>query len=404
MNLRLKPMAVEERALLTLICASLFWPTSINGQISRAVTAIGFVVVLLLIIVLLISNRTKISLIRTSLALLIYSALCFFTIISMNQSDGITEGAVLSRLVMCSFFVLFLVRIERVNFFLRILSLCEFIFILQLCSISLNLTIINTFFSNFYDYYWDGLVAHMLLHGKPVGTFAIHSLAGFAAFLFFYVRLRMFNMKPTLTNFTMLMLNLIVLYALRSFTGLVFLALSLCILLVRLPRKYQLAFVFLAVGTALTMHETILSWSKEILSAHHSGPLSRYSKGTPVRETLDIIFSPSFHPVGFGLHPNVFYGDSGVVELLLRGGALVLAMSYLLLFSFLRANVKRTSDILVLLASVLAFEVGFSLIKDLRFFGLLALAIVVLRAIDESQRVINFSGSHFRLKWVQEKK
>jgi hypothetical protein len=385
MNLRLKPIAVEERVLLVLILISLFWPTSINGQISRALTAVGFLGVLVIIGVLLTSRKTKISLLRASLALLLYSLLCIFTVFSMNESEGITEGAVLSRLVMCSFFILVFIKIERARLFFGILFVCELVFLLQLLSITLDLAVVSAFFSNFYDYYWEGLVAHMLFHGKPVGTFAVHSLAGFAAFLFFYIRLRMFNVTPSLRNFSMLMVNLTVLYTLRSFTGLVFLALSLIILLIKLPRGYQVAFLLLTLGSALTVHETIINWGAEILGAHHSGPLSRFTKGTPVRDTLDLILSPGFLPLGFGLRTDVFYGDSGLVELLLRGGFIVLALSYILLFCFLCANVKRVSDIVILLSATMAFEVGFSLIKDLRFFGLIALAVVLLRVLDETK-------------------
>jgi hypothetical protein len=116
---------------------------------------------------------------------------------------------------------------------------------------------------------------------------------------------------------------------------------------------------------ALTVPETTivheqLSAIGDVLSLDTNGLRGRYSGQGALTSNLRYVASAPFSPVGAGFHPDLMYGDSGVIEFLLRGSVPLVLLIYTGLFVFLKSNLASRSQALFLFAVLLGFEIGFS--------------------------------------------
>lgn len=370
---------------------ALFWPTSLGAGISLTLAGLGYAICGCALLASLVTQPRPPYLLLATIAAL-YGMLWGYYFVN-PEATTVTDGAVLTRSVMCLFLLSRLrgAHLSGVHF----IAVLEFLFAIQLAAFGLDLPWITTPFAVAYDYYWDGLVAHMLSMRKPVGTFALHSVAAFASFLLLYVRSERYALFGRTKDLLMCGFQLIVLVALASYTSLVLSALGAILFFIRARMALRIGLIVLGVAFLFLEYERASDWVRAITSATYSGPQSRFAPDTPVYETLVHIQSDRFSPVGFGFIDGVFYGDSGAVELLLRTGWMGLLIAYAAFVAFVLRNSQNTRDAAIVAATTLAFEIGHSALKDIRTFGILTVVLVALNqarrfraATDKLERVL----------------
>jgi hypothetical protein len=103
-----------------------------------------------------------------------------------------------------------------------------------------------------YTYFYPELLPAMFMLRKPVLTFCTHSVAGFFIFLFFWVNLRTYEVRRTVSNLCFAIMYLVFSLFLFSFTSLFFFAWEATfLLLLGLKRNWKLTIVgVLILGSA----------------------------------------------------------------------------------------------------------------------------------------------------------
>jgi len=257
---------------------------------------------------------------------------------------------------------------------------------------------VNGLVMSYYSNFFPDLVPGMLEFGKPVLTFATHSLAGFFIFLFFWL-----NFRTYLSTRRFAFLIFAVCYftfdlCLLSVTGFGFALFAFAIMSVhfwrRNPRTVAtalLAFFFLVPRIVHRLYSPIENWQDlvEIVSPAFTSPgegfLGRYgSQGNNV-SNLKYIAEHPFSPTGLTTAGNLFIGDSGPVEYLIRGSVLLLFLMYVGLFQFLRRNLAGKLDMYVLFLAILVMELGFTSLTYFRLMYLLPVAVIYLNSLPKPE-------------------
>ncbi|MPY90074.1 MAG: hypothetical protein GEU99_19395 [Luteitalea sp.] len=248
--------------------------------------------------------------------------------------------------------------------------------------------LIRTYYSAFYP----GLLVSMLdWYDKPVLTFATHSVAGFFYYLFFYLNFRAYVVTGSRAGLAAAIGHIALGLALRSTTGWILMTLAAAQLAVALWRRHgrQLAWVpllapALMVGVVVLEMERLAASIEPVrevlIGTEVSGLLARYSERGMLGGNLRYLRDSPFSPLGFnyGLDQDLFYGDSGLIQLMLRGSLPLVLLVYGGLYGFLRANLRSQSDVRWLYLVILAFEVGYVPLFRFRFTSFLPFMIVYL--------------------------
>lgn len=366
----------------TLVSISLLSPTSNNNEVLHYLVGISYVIILFCTCINIFIYRTSQKphhIITVFTIMLLY---IFYTLYNPYVYE-LTDGAYLTRIVSTLFF-LYTISANNAKYCERILYLLETLLFLQLISFLLDIKLLNSFMANFFDYYWIGLYENMVNYYKPVSVFALHSVAGFAFFLFSYVRLKQLIVLKKIKYAFLLCLYIVSLLALKSFTGIVFLIAILMLIFHHYRLNFKLWVLTLLAISAIILffYEDLFSIFYGIINSNISGPQSRFTEGTMVYETIEYILDPLFIPLGFGYSDSVFFGDSGVIELILRIGLLGLIISYAMVYLNYKKNVLKKGGMLPIFFAVMAFEVGHSILKDLRYFGIIIIVLTVLASIN----------------------
>jgi hypothetical protein len=358
--------------------AAIFSPTSYSPtDIAQYLAGAGYAFCFCFMLYALVTGP-KIPSFLFLLVLWLYVLFCYYYLLN-DEVRAMTDGSLLTRSTMCLFLIC---SIRNVRFEAKkIILVLDIIFWLLLMSFATEFTYFTDFFANYYTYYWSGLVSHMFAFQKPVSVFALHSVAGFAAFLILYT----YIIRHSIYRHTLDLFNIgfyfVVLFMLSSFTSLVFLGASFLIFFWHSKRVNKFLILALLIFFAFIQRNQILDWLSSVVSISYSGPQSRYLEGTPIYETISYITGDGFYPVGFGFVDGVLYGDSGVVELVLRVGWLGLLLAYTTFWLFIKRNCINLSDAVVIFSATLAFESGHSALKNLRVLGMILLTVVLLNHI-----------------------
>ena len=126
----------------------------------------------------------------------------------------------------------------------------------------------------------------------------------------------------------------------------------------------------------------IWEFASEVLAGPGTGFLGRYgSQGNNLNNFAYVSAHP-FRPVGLTAAGNLFIGDSGPVEYLIRGSVPFVILMYGGLFLFLQRNVRSKADLATLFVAILAIESGFTSLTYLRMLYLLPFAVIYLNSLE----------------------
>lgn len=381
---RLSPWII---ASLTVI--GLYFPTSIEGRISTelliAASAAMGIGLLSLVIACGIAGALQFA-IAASVFVIIGIATLF------SPFTEIAYGALMPISLLTALLCVQLRWIPGTTALQRTFTIINWVNLLAVVLIVAEVREVSRLLIDSYSAFYPELVPSMLGAGKPVLTFATHSLAGFFFYLFFYMCLRSYVVTGRRLHYLFAFSYVVVLILVNSFSSYMFAALAVLQLLFRFNKRRPLlialpALIVAGLAIALAVPETTivheqLSAIGNVLSLDTNGLRGRYSGQGALTSNLRYITSSPFSPVGAGFHPDLMYGDSGVIEFLLRGSVPLVLFIYTGLFLFLRRNLVSRSQALFLFAVLFGFEIGFSNLLYFRTQLFLPFVVVYLNHLE----------------------
>lgn len=244
-----------------------------------------------------------------------------------------------------------------------------------------------------YNAFYPELLGNMVtISDKPVLTFATHSLAAYALYLFFYLGYTAWRMGATWPRRVATLWLLWLLWRLGSTTSAALSLVAAAQLAVLLVRRHQ----WLLPATAvLTVAGAVIAWllseltlldmldltRDALLGSRVSGLISRYADGGLLVGNFRFLSEHPLRPIGIGFTPDLFLGDSGVLLVLLRGSLPLVVAVYGGLFALLHYNLQSRAVATWIFIVTVVFEVGFTPLQFYRFVGLVPLLIVAFNGI-----------------------
>jgi hypothetical protein len=243
-----------------------------------------------------------------------------------------------------------------------------------------------------YTVAYDDLVANMTAWRKPVFSFGSHSTAAFAYYLLFLLQWETWRARRTRAALVLAIGNATVSMALTSAAALGFALLAL-VRLALVPKDRLLVWgtaVALLAGATAVAGEAFGPLAVEdalrlAFGADDGGFGGRYLGGGTVAGNLRYVAEHPLRPIGLSYSTDVFYGDSGPVEQLLRGSIPLLVLVYGSLILWVRAEVRDPHHRRHLLLALLLFELGFSSLTFFRFTLLLPFVVSYLNHVTDSR-------------------
>lgn len=264
------------------------------------------------------------------------------------------------------------------------------ILILCLLIIVQNQTIIG-FFINNYSLYYQDMMPYALAMKKPVIMFAAHSIAGFFLYLLFYMCFTMYKKEGKLIQLVFSILYVWFIFNLSSNGGYIFFSVA-TIQLMYYFIKYKTLKAFglisiISVSALFVLEEVMNVFNKystiisRTLSSDQNGISGRYSNDGILSGNIDYIKDNIFMPVGFGNSPDLFFGDSGLMEYMLRGSIPLVILMYAGLFLFLKRNLYSNYSVVIVLVAILIMDFGAQTLLSFRTLFILPFLIIYLNDI-----------------------
>jgi hypothetical protein len=261
--------------------------------------------------------------------------------------------------------------------------------------LSLDIAIANTFTRAFYSSFYDNLLLSMVYwNHKPVLTFATHSTAGFFYYLFFWLNFRRFRATGAPSALLWVVLIVALGFNVRSTTSTILMGVAVVQLAIELMRRAParvrgpvlvtalpaLAVVAIVAGAPAKVSALV----DLVKGTDKAGLQSRYSTSGLLSGNLRYLNESPLSPIGFTYGPeDLFYGDSGMVLVMVRGSLPLVVLVYVGFWRFLDRNLRRRGDVLCLFLVTCAFEVGYTPLQLFRFTSFLPFLIVTLNALPE---------------------
>lgn len=264
------------------------------------------------------------------------------------------------------------------------------ILILCLLIIVQNETIIG-FFINNYSLYYQDMMPYALAMKKPVIMFAAHSIAGFFLYLLFYMCFAMYKKEGKLIQLVFSVLYVWFIFNLSSNGGYIFFSVATIQLMYYFLKHKTLKafglisiisvsalFVLEEVKNVINKYSILIS---RTLSSDQNGISGRYSDDGILSGNIDYLKDNIFMPVGFGNSPDLFFGDSGFMEYMLRGSIPLVILMYVGLFIFLKRNLYSNYSVVIILVAVLIMDFGAQTLLSFRTLFILPFLIIYLNDI-----------------------
>lgn len=252
------------------------------------------------------------------------------------------------------------------------------------------------FFTDWFANGYPALVPYMLAEAKPVLMFHSHSVAGFYCYLFFYLTLRTFAGDSRKVLYLLFAFGyVILLISLTSFTGYILAAVAAAQIVLHFQWQKSvvagLAFTALAIAGVMFIAsrfegiEQFTADVTDVLGREQNGLNGRYSSTGGLIGNIRYIADHPFSPVGTGFSNELFYGDSGPLEYMLRGSFPLVVCVYGGLYVFLRRNLTSRREANILMVALCGFELGYSNLQYFRTHYLLPFFVVYLNGIAASR-------------------
>ncbi|MCU5209330.1 hypothetical protein [Bacillus paranthracis] len=266
------------------------------------------------------------------------------------------------------------------------------ILIFCLLIITQNQTIID-FFINNYSLYYQDMMPYALAMKKPVVMFAAHSVAGFFLYLMFYMCFALYKKEGKLIQLVFSVLYVWFIFNLSSNGGYIFFSVATIQLLYYFLKYKTLKafglisiifvsalFVLEEVMNVINKYSTIIS---RTLSSDQNGISGRYSNDGILSGNIDYIKDNILMPVGFGNSPDLFFGDSGMMEYMLRGSIPLVILMYLGLYLFLKRNLYSNYAVITIFVAVIIMDFGAQTLLSFRTLLIFPFVVIYLNDIHK---------------------
>lgn len=373
-------------ALSMIFLMGVFLPTSIASNINNnfLIGAILFSIIVYIYMIFLGEwNLIRGNLILSTIIVFFY---LFGTIIF--NSNEIKWGTIIYLIL---FLLLTSIKFKQINLkniekklLLRVFGIANLLLILLGFGQLLGIDTIKDFTINFYSAYYNDLLYYMFLDNKPITVFATHSVAAFYTFLFLFLN---YNLYKNFKNKRFIFYELgwlIILIYLNSATSLAFVGIFIIYLVIdnkkKISNSIKLLLLMSIILFVFIFKNNILEFFRKIFLEDNNGWSSRYGETGVLSSNIEWIANHMFVGVGFNYFPNLVYGDSGVIELWMRGGIITLICFCLIYYNFLRKNLnKLTASVIFLIFFI--FELGFTNILSARTLLLLPFIVFLSKVI-----------------------
>jgi len=392
-----KMFSLDDILIATVLGLGFLAPTSIHGSYSLALLGIALSVLLAAVAVLYWRHGCRTSVLVT-VSLPMMMILSTGTLFSTTFRFGWGVFAQFNLLALV--YALDLRRMRPGPFVAATFKIVNILYIVWGVGIVLGSDFIGQFTIRWYAQFYEELLPAMLGLHKPVLAFGTHSLAGFFAYLLFWLNWQHYSVARSRLALTFSICYVGLLVALTSFTSLVLAAAALTQIVVwmwgRSRRVLVLglaglcATVFLAAGTLADQADGFRAEAPQaaaaLLNSDIGGPLARYGKQGDLKGSISFLLEHPFSPVGYTNPPFLFFADSGPLEYMLRGSVPFLCLVYGGLYLFLQYNSPSRSYALTLFLVVLAFELGFVSLTYFRTLLLLPFLAIYPKYIAATNR------------------
>ncbi|PEA13722.1 hypothetical protein CON42_18910 [Bacillus thuringiensis] len=379
-----------------LLFGGLYLPTSSNGNLSSSTLMLNSFICFLILGMLFLQNR-KIN--KTVFFIVLGGNIVLWIATLITPFPDLKYGSYVSYLL---FFLLCCLNLKDIEI---PKSINSFFLVANIINIVMGLAIIfqveavHSFIKQNYGAFYDDLVPNMLFKFKPVISFASHSLAGFFLYIFFYLNLQTYKVKNKHIYLLISFIYIYLLFCLKSNAGFMFMLIAVAQLMVYyFLNKRIVAYSIVLIGfmccwiyseqvdAFLNMIELTMD---QTFSSHSNGVLGRYSDNGNLAGNLDYINEHPFRPIGFGYSPEIFYGDSGIVEYLTRGSVLLVLSMYGALFLFLKNNLYSKKIAYSLFILIVLFEIGFTVLTYGRMLYLLPFVVLYLNSLEQEKEAVS---------------
>ena len=345
-------------------------PTSIHGSYSLALLGITLSLFLASVGVLYWQHGYRTSvLVTVSLPIMIILSACTLFSPTFRFGWGVFAQFNLLALV----YALDLRRMRPGPFVAATFKIVNVVYIVWGVAIVFGSDAIGQFTTSWYAQFYEELLPAMLGLHKPILAFGTHSLAGFFAYLLFWLNWQNYNATRNRLALAFSICYVVLLLALTSFTSLVLATVAVIQIAVWLWERSRTMLVlglaglcatlFLAAGTLADQTDRFRADAPQaaaaLLNSDIGGPLARYGQQGDLKESIRFLLEHPFSPVGYTNPPFLFFADSGPLEYMLRGSVPFLCLVYGGLYLFLQYNTPSRKYALTLFLVVLAFELGF---------------------------------------------
>jgi len=367
-----------------LVLTGIYCPTSIGGEQSKWLWAIpGFALLVASLILILSYGMVKPAVACAAAA---FAALFLYTMLTPLWT--ITPGTLLPYTALL---VLLCADLSRIPYgpVLRITWT-----VINAVNLGLSALVVanagaaKQFLQSYYSAFYHSLVPMMLAQGKPVLTFASHSIASFFFFVCFYLHLRSARQRGSNWSFVAALAYLVLLVLLKSVSAYCLFLGGVALLAIHTGKqhKWKLAAiaamaVCVAAITPTAKVDQLASDVTTVWSARESGFLGRYQESGVLAANFRYIQENPLRGIGIGFSDSLWYGDSGPVEFLLRGSLPLLLSAYGAFWFFVTKNLRSRRRGLALFAIYCAFEIAYSNLLYLRTLCVLPLVIVYLNGL-----------------------
>jgi len=261
-------------------------------------------------------------------------------------------------------------------------------------AIILQYSPILDFLIEHYTYFYADLLPTMFALRKPVLTFGSHSVGGFFQFLFFWMNLRTYELRGSVSNLCFAIMYMTFSLFLFSFTSLFFLGCEVVfVLLVALRRSWKLTLVGMLIlgcaGLVLSssvdkdLQQQLAEYAVSVLQSQGNGLAGRYSSATgDLTGNLAFLHDNPWRPVGVTGSKHLFFVDSGPIEYMLRGSLPLVLLIYSGCVIFLTSNLRDKKDALVIIGAVFVFEIGFAILPFARMMFAFPFLIAYLNSLQ----------------------
>jgi hypothetical protein len=382
---------------ISLVLVGMCFPTSIQGDISKPLLG-AFYCVALLLLALIIKRQGTAGFLACLFSFLMIPVLLLFTLTS-----GLTTykpGALVGYAALSVLYVVNLKALSLRKSFFGFFAVMNVLTICVATAILVGYDGVTKFIVANYSSFYPELVQYMMDVRKPVLTFGAHSIAGLLLYFFFFAALQTWRLKKSKLFLVFAHSYVLILYSLLSVTGLTFGTVALFQLFYwlwhedRKLLKVTLSLTFvIAISMALFL-SSVIPWDdgidavKLVLTSTDGGLSGRFLPEGTLYGDLQYLRDNSFSPVGVSFAEQLQFGDSGIVEHLLRGSLPLVLMVYGGLFFFLRRNLVARADVYLIFFSIMAFEAGYStLTTGYRTLCLIPFFIIYLNYLRRLQSV-----------------